>query len=96
MPGRQIARAWSAPLTRLTFLLLTRGGYIGLSDVAKFLRCTLLEIPDEIVAKLRRTSATAGGVGTEASERNLFVRCVGPTATSKKGQELQSVDTDAS
>jgi hypothetical protein len=59
--------------------ILRAVGCIGLSVVAKFLRCSLLEIPDQILAKLRRKPLTCIGGATEASEPAVLLREAGPS-----------------
>ena len=76
--------AFQQPLAGLLVLSRTRRGCIVRSK-PRTLRRTLPENPDQILTKLRRTGATAGGLRTDASERVFSVRCVGPTAAAKLG-----------
>jgi hypothetical protein len=50
---RDIRTVLIRPLTDSDSVALRDFGCIGFSSVAKSLRCTLLEIPDRILAKLR-------------------------------------------
>jgi hypothetical protein len=70
------------PLSSRSDRLLRASGCIVLRAIAVLLRRKLLEIAVRILAKLRRTGATAGGVGTEAAERNLSEIESGPTSAS--------------
>ena len=84
------AKYW--PLSRLAHICLTRSGCIVLSVVAKFLRCSLLEIPDQIVAKLQVSGVTCSGVVTDVSEPICFVQCVGPTSALNRNLKLKEID----
>ena len=75
-----MSRERNRPLTVSAIRHVTRVGCIGFSVVAEVLRRTDREIPDRILAKLRRTGLTADG---DSDGRRITIRLTIAASTPK-------------